>query len=400
MTAPGLREGVLPLLDRLTRVEERAAAANELARTLGARAALFLVRDPEVEVLLPAPGFAPTLPGGAAWRALLARCAAPGPCSGEVPYPAGGPPTPVAGWVSPDGTAFLFLGGTPALLELSWLPWTWLGAALQAEQVALSAAGDAASAKDAAREARALTIALDRARGELQQSLRVQRDLLGEKERLLSIVGHDLRNPLSAILAGTDLLLRHSVSDAQQKSLKRIRGSAQRMSRMISDLMDFERIRQGGFEIARTPSLLKVIVESVVEELEVANPTRRIDLRVATEGAGDWDVGRISQMVSNLVGNALQHSPADSDITVSLSGSQSDFTIEISNRHRDGPIPAAELPQLFDPFRRGKGSTGLGLGLHIVQQICREHGGSVAAESSSEQTTFRVRLPRQSRPAA
>ena len=221
-----------------------------------------------------------------------------------------------------------------------------------------------------------------------------RKQIENERGRLLGIVGHDLRNPLNSIVMGTTLLLsRGDLPDGHVKTLRRIQKSSERMTRLIADLLDFERGREGGIPLHRTPVRLVDVVRQVVEEIEVIEPNRQIELRIETDGSGQWDADRLAQVVSNLVGNAIQHSPSGTAIQVALHREQTALVLEITNQNSGEPIPPGELKNLFEPFRRGPNSTGLGLGLYIVQQIAVAHGGEACVQSGIDGTIFRVRLP-------
>jgi PAS domain S-box-containing protein len=219
-------------------------------------------------------------------------------------------------------------------------------------------------------------------------------------ERLIAIVSHDLRNPLNAIqLSVTKLLHGDALQDRDRKAVSRIARSGDRMVRMISELLDFTRGRLGGgIPIERVPGDVRAVVRQAVEELEAAWPERSLALSVGPgRYDGVWDAGRLLQVVSNLGGNALQYSPPDSPVHFSLSDAESNVVLEVRNGGE--PIPADLLPHLFDPFRRGVGGNahgGLGLGLYIVEQVVKGHGGRIEVRSrATEGTMFRVLLPRE-----
>ncbi|PTL75683.1 PAS domain S-box protein [Vitiosangium sp. GDMCC 1.1324] len=238
-------------------------------------------------------------------------------------------------------------------------------------------------------------VAIDNARlyQQAQEAIRVREDVV-------AMVSHDLRNPLNAItLAATALLKREDVSSRTTKAVSRIFAAADRASRMIRELLDFTQARVGGIPIHPRPLDLHEHVRRVVEEVQLAWPERRIEFQASGDGWGQWDEGRLAQVVTNLVGNALQHGQADLPVRVSIRGGPSDVVLEV---HNDGPpIPPELLPNLFEPYRRGtepserRGS--LGLGLYISRQIILGHGGTVEVHSTVEDgTTFTVRLPRRS----
>jgi signal transduction histidine kinase len=173
------------------------------------------------------------------------------------------------------------------------------------------------------------------------------------------------------------------------------------MARMIGELLDFTRGRLGGgIPVEPHPGDLSTICREVMEELEASRPGARLHLQVDGHGYGEWDAGRLSQALSNLVGNALQYSPEGSPVRVTVDGHA--WHEVVLTVHNEGPsIPAELLPELFEPFRRGPrarrdaNESGLGLGLYIVRQIVLAHGGSLEAESREQWgTTFTARLPR------
>ncbi|HEX8705081.1 MAG TPA: PAS domain-containing protein [Myxococcaceae bacterium] len=220
------------------------------------------------------------------------------------------------------------------------------------------------------------------------------------RERFLGIVSHDLRNPLNAILLSVNALMRSDeVIQQHLKNVRRIATSAERMERMIADLLDFTRGRLGGgIPITRRPANLRSLCQHVLEELEAGSPQR--ELRLRTEGElhqGEWDPDRLAQLLGNLGKNALDYSPADSPVEFVVREAGDDVCVEIHNE--GAPIPEELLPHIFEPFRRAKNEakprSGLGLGLFIVQQIAQAHGGRVEVRSTQETgTTFTVWLPR------
>jgi signal transduction histidine kinase len=180
----------------------------------------------------------------------------------------------------------------------------------------------------------------------------------------------------------------------------RIATSADRMARMIDDLLDFARTRLGGdLPIHPRRIDLRQLCEQTVEELEFAY-TRQVKMEAQGDLWGDWDPDRIAQVISNLAGNGLHH--GDGNVSVLLRGEAE--VVVFQTRNGGPPIPRDVLPHLFEPGRRGDArSGGLGLGLFIVQQIVLAHGGSIDVQSSdAEGTLFTVVLPRKGRhgPAA
>ena len=211
-----------------------------------------------------------------------------------------------------------------------------------------------------------------------------------------AVLGHDLRNPLNAILNAAQLLEHRSTDDVVRKTAARMMTSGQRMSRLIEDMLDLTRARlAGGIPLQRQPGDLGVLIQRVVQEHREAFPDRRLDVLCEGNLAGDWDSNRLTQVASNLIGNALRHGDAEEPVQITLDGTSATVvTLSVTNA---GRIAADLLPHIFDPFRGGtrsvSGDQGLGLGLYIVQQIVQAHQGSVQVRSE-DATTFIVSVPR------
>jgi len=218
------------------------------------------------------------------------------------------------------------------------------------------------------------------------------------RELFIGILGHDLRNPLNAVLMAHHLLLE-TAPDAEKRLLTRLGSSAKRMERMITQLLDFTRARSGGgIALLRESADLGTICAQTVDELRTANPARQIEMSVAGDARGLWDTDRMAQVFSNLIANAVTYGSAETAVEIKLTADASEVSCTVRNF---GPqIPAELLPYLFDPFRRARhakaaAAQGLGLGLFICQQIVAAHGGTTVVQSTDEQgTLFTVTLPK------
>jgi PAS domain S-box-containing protein len=221
-----------------------------------------------------------------------------------------------------------------------------------------------------------------------------------ENELLAGVLAHDLRNPLGAIMTAAQLMLmRADAGERSARPLGRILASGQRMTRMIDQLLDFTRARVGGgIQVHRHDLSLGELCGQVIGELELAFPDLQIELEVAGDPAGSWDPDRLQQVISNLVANAGQHGEPEAGVRVRVDGRRADSVfLEV---HNQGAIPPALLPTLFDPFSGARArrapARGLGLGLYIVKELVRAHGGVVDVVSTpADGTTFTVALPRQ-----
>ena len=221
------------------------------------------------------------------------------------------------------------------------------------------------------------------------------------REQFLAILGHDLRNPLNAIIMGARFLTKsESLDDKHARVATRIFNSADRMTRMISDLLDLTRTRLGaGIPVAPKPMDLAPVCEQVISELEAAYPDCQVRFKASGDLHGVWDNDRLSQALSNLVANALQYGREDGPVDVSAQEHGESIVLRVKNA---GPvIPENKLKHIFDPMVRhvtqhgDKNVIGMGLGLYIAREVVMAHGGTISvASTESEGTTFTIRLPR------
>lgn len=218
-------------------------------------------------------------------------------------------------------------------------------------------------------------------------------------EQFVGIVGHDLRSPLTAIQMAAGLLSHTELGEPQHRAVQRVLASTVRAERLIRDLLDFAQARIGaGIPVTRAPIDLHEVARQIVEEHTDGPGRRRIALECTGDARGAWDPNRMAQVLSNLLGNALQYSPAASEVRVTVDATGDDVVITTCNGGR--PIPPSLLPRIFEPFFRATAPNGdhprsVGLGLYIVREIVRAHGGTVVVTSSAETgTCFRIVLAR------
>lgn len=218
-------------------------------------------------------------------------------------------------------------------------------------------------------------------------------------ERMLGVVSHDLRTPLLAISMAAGLLGRRQQSAENLELLEHITRCAARAQRLVDDLLDFTVIRSGrGLSIQPVPLDLREAVAGSLEELRLTFPQRQLAYEHAGEGCVVVDKDRLYQVIGNLVSNAVAYGDRHSVVTVA---SRIDDAVAVISVHNLGPvIPAGLLKQLFDPMVRGRQQhpafhNNAGLGLFIVRQIARAHGGDVKVISTErEGTTFTVTFAR------
>lgn len=215
-------------------------------------------------------------------------------------------------------------------------------------------------------------------------------------ETMMAVLTHDLRTPLASILLCADKLSLDLPDDgAVQRTLGHLENSAQRMARMVDQLLDFSKIRTGGLRLHSTECDLADVAASVVAEIGRAHPQATIELQVQGDAHLQGDPDRLAQLLSNLIGNAVLHG-GDAPVVVRLEGGRSaPLRLQVRNA---GQIPEALLPRLFEPFKASfHDSRGLGLGLFIASEFARAHGGTLVAQNHDGTVLFETTLQRRPR---
>jgi signal transduction histidine kinase len=222
------------------------------------------------------------------------------------------------------------------------------------------------------------------------------------REMFLAILGHDLRSPLNVVTMASQFMLETGdLHEPNTTLVARIARSSKHMNGMVGDLLDFTRSRLGSsIPISRQRMDLAKEAGNIAEDIQAAHKGTVIDVKTSGDLVGEWDCPRIGQVLTNLLGNAIQHGAPQSTVRVTIRGQSDHATMEI---HNWGPaIPDADMKDLFSPFKRLKTgekaaapTSSLGLGLYIAERIVSAHGGTLAVTSSeSAGTLFSVRLPR------
>jgi sigma-B regulation protein RsbU (phosphoserine phosphatase) len=241
-------------------------------------------------------------------------------------------------------------------------------------------------------EARA---AADAAGAIVKSQLDLEQQTAELREQFIAVLGHDLRNPLASIAAAARMLRKEEQTDRSINVLDLMQGSVVRMSGLIDNVLDFARGRLGGgITLERRSEHLEPILRQVIGELRSCHLDRGIEVSIEFAGPINCDSGRIGQLVSNLLGNALTHGKADEPVR--LSAATVDGRLELWIANSGAPISSDAMTRLFQPYFRGEiGSSqrGLGLGLHIASEIARAHGGTITVSSDDKETRFTFVMP-------
>lgn len=232
---------------------------------------------------------------------------------------------------------------------------------------------------------------LNESRAEIEN----QRGIAELREQFIAVLGHDLRNPLMSIQSGAAALSREPQTERANKLLGLIQKSSLRMGNLIDNVLDFARGRMGGgIGLSRDGTRpLGSTLEQVVSEIRAIHPERDIVMEAALGQPIAVDHGRIGQLFSNLLGNAVTH--GDPLAPIHITAAVADGQLEIAVANGGAPIPPDRMQKLFDPFTRGGGHNpqGLGLGLYIAAQIAQAHDGRIDVVSNAQETKFTFRMP-------
>jgi signal transduction histidine kinase len=228
-----------------------------------------------------------------------------------------------------------------------------------------------------------------------RHALASERETAELREQFIAVLGHDVRTPLGSIMNGVELLRTMNVPKAEPV-FDLMNRSIGRISSLVDDLMDFTRGRMGGgisLNLRYTDNL-DAVFQHVIDELLTQHPQQAIVSNIPSRLALVCDSGRLAQLLSNLLKNALLHGDGKSPVLVEASCDAEHFALSVTNS--GNKIPDAVMRQLFKPFWRAKSSTpreGLGLGLFIASEIAKSHGGALVADTAEGRTTFTLTLP-------
>ena len=217
------------------------------------------------------------------------------------------------------------------------------------------------------------------------------------RDQFVGVLSHDLRTPLGAISAGAAMLaVPEDNPQRRSRVVTRIMNSAQRMARMIDDLLDVTRERLGGsMVLKRRPADLVQVCEDAILEVRAAQPEAVVSFHPNGDLRGEWDPDRLAQVLANLLSNAVQHGRGS---PITLTAHENGDAVMLSVHNGGGTIPPDVLPSVFEPLVRGDVESpgrGIGLGLFIARAVVSAHGGDIQVTSTAEAgTTFTVTLPR------
>jgi signal transduction histidine kinase len=252
-----------------------------------------------------------------------------------------------------------------------------------------------------------LTVSFNEMAARIEQTQKELREAISIRDQFLSMASHELRTPLTPLKATLELLLRQAEAnqvlplERQRSTLERLRRQVDRLTRLVSDMLDIARLQGGRLSLKRAPMDLSALAREVVDRIQHASREQRTPIQLELPEApvvGRWDEQRLDQLLTNLVENAARYSPPEAPIRVRLRAEAPRVRIEVEDQGIG--IPAESLPSLFTPFYRARNAAqhyagGLGLGLAICREIAERHGGTIQATSPGpgQGTRFSVSLP-------
>jgi signal transduction histidine kinase len=226
--------------------------------------------------------------------------------------------------------------------------------------------------------------------------LREERETAELREQFIAILGHDLRNPVTAVQSVAQLMLRMPLDDRMKRLALILKDSSFRMRGLIENILDFARGRLGeGIVLERkVDNAIEEIIQLVADELTLTYPGREVETKFSLSSPVNVDSKRLAQLFSNLLGNAMRHGDAAAPIVVEMRSDTTEFCLSVANSGKQ--IPDNVMKKLFRPFSRGgsgPNKDGLGLGLFISSQIARAHGGEINVHSTPAVTRFTFTMP-------
>ena len=218
------------------------------------------------------------------------------------------------------------------------------------------------------------------------------------RDMMLAVISHDLRGPLQAVV-GTTEVLSLKASELYAPYVGAISRSVLRLTQLLDSLLDYSKAQLGsGLPLEKSEVDLSVACEAEIELLRAAHPVATIEFAASGLSIGSFDAGRIREALANLVSNAVQYRSPGTAIRVSVHGTAHDVTVTVVNQGEE--IPTESLHGLFEPLRRRELENpagprrNLGIGLFVVREIAKAHGGEAGARASGGESTFFLRVPK------
>lgn len=399
---------IFELIAGLHDSSSRLSAAKRLAEFLGASDLIIFIRDSELNLLLPGPGYLQTLQNGPAWQKFVSACGEEYH-RGRVPYPDRNTYSNAIGFADPEGSVAVLIGGSPQDNNIEplrkLLP--LITALLKKEQQVISNVSIATTAENTARKAQKLAQSLDFIRQDLRKALVKQdidrqaiEELMNKKDEFMNIASHELKTPLTSMKSYNQMIQRRLHSIQPDKLLLDFSDKANKQTEkliaLVNDLFDLSKIQSGRMVFNVSKFDFNELITDCIEQIQNTTHTHQIVLNgeIANDFSGDRN--RLEQVFSNLLSNAVKYSPKANKVLVEVKSN--DDMVEVKITDYGIGISQQDLPNISQRFFRVQSIAnkfnGLGLGLYISSQIIKGHSGQLVVESNlGTGSAFRIILP-------
>ncbi|RWY53864.1 sensor histidine kinase [Mucilaginibacter gilvus] len=385
----------------------RFQAANKLAHFLGCSNLFVFIVDREIGILLPAPGFPQTLPNGKLWLDFTSGCSKNGHQQGLLPFPEANTLQNSKGFLGPEQSVIVFLGGIPTdeqirpLIEI--LP--ILINLFTRELVEFSTQARIDFADKAVTKAEKLAATIDVMRLHLKDALVEQKkdkkaieELMQKKDEFMNVASHELKTPITTTKAYLQILQKlippqenSTAGDFILKANKQLG----KLTSLINDLLDVSKIHAGQMVYHYAEIDLKNLIEEVVAQVQVTTQTHQVIIAHHVSAKLNGEQHRLEQVINNFLSNAIKYSPGGEKVIIR--SDITDHTVKLSVRDFGIGIPFEKQQYVFDRFYRvqesSKKFSGLGLGLYISAEIIKRHGGTIGVNSDASGSEFYFTLP-------
>lgn len=384
----------------------RYQSAIKLAGCFDCSFFFVLIKDTEINALLPAPGFPQTLLIDSCWDDFLAATTGKSFHQGTLPYPDRITLLNATGLAGPLGSVAILLGGRPDIESLqpliSALP--ILTALFMEEEKRIAAQNLASFAVSMTSKAEKLTKTIDSMRLLLKEGLVKQEkdkqaieELLKKKDEFINIASHELKTPMTSLKGYLQLLSRNNLDAATKENfINKAKMQAEKVTSLVNDLLNVSKIQSGQMALDISEFDLLDLIRDVVNAVQLTNQTHQVDIEAAGEVIIKGDYSRLEQVLSNLIVNAIKYSPNSNRVIISIASEGREVTVKVQDFGIG--IESAQVPHLFDRFFRSpevlKNYSGLGLGLYISKEIVLRHGGNIGVISEPlKGSTFWFSIP-------
>jgi signal transduction histidine kinase len=398
---------ILKLIAGLSESSNRMHAASKLASFFGGRSLMIFIRDPEINILLPAPGFQQTIPDGKEWYSFLNKTVTQEFYTGTLPFPDNASLQLAVGIAGPSHSAVVLLGGHPLEADLTGLKEILpiLISLFKKEQELMSARIRTELAEKTAAKAEKLANTIDLMRLNLNDALIKQEkdrkdieELMRKKDEFMDVASHELKTPLTSMKAYLQILQRAITKGDNGHAIRFVEHAntqVDRLTALVNDLLDVSKIQAGQMLYNFGEFDISEVINEVVSQIQVGVSTHKVIVENNIPAIINSDRHRLEQVIGNFLSNAIKYSPEADKVLVSSGLFNGNVRVTVTDFGIG--IPAEMQALVFDRFYRVHTSSqkfpGLGIGLYISAEIIKRHGGHVGVNSDKRGTRFYFEIP-------